>query len=139
MSGSTSPIRCSARRLIWVANRPDHLDALAARVVEEPVFVAFARIVDAAVPAAHNDDDIGGSDSLGGQDLGLFRSDVDAFFGHGLADDRIDLVGRIGPGGSDLDAITSEVVEVSGQPFGTDRRCGCRRKGRTACRPLAAP
>src|SRR5256885_10157425 len=44
-----------------------------------------------SVAAAHGDDDVRGFDSLGGQDLGLFGGDVDAFLGHGLHCDGIDL------------------------------------------------
>jgi hypothetical protein len=46
------------------------VEILAGGVIEDPVFVAFAGIIRAAVAATHGDHDIGGFDSLGGEDLG---------------------------------------------------------------------
>ena len=44
-----------------VSDAADHVEAFSGWVVEDdPVFVAFARVVGAAVAAAHRDDDVGG-------------------------------------------------------------------------------
>jgi hypothetical protein len=72
----------------------DDIYALTGRVVERPVLVAFPRIVRTTVTASHRDDHVTGLDCVGGEDCGLFGSDVDAFFGHRLHSDGVDLVRR---------------------------------------------
>ena len=52
--------------------------------VELPVLVALAREDRAGVAAAHGDDDVGGLDGVGGEDLRALGGDVDAVLGHGL-------------------------------------------------------
>jgi hypothetical protein len=49
------------------------------------------------------------------EDLGTGRGDVDPEFGHRDDGGRVDLVGRFGAGGADLDAIPGQVAE---QPCG---------------------
>jgi hypothetical protein len=44
-----------------VADAPHHLDGLAGRVLEFPVFIALAGVDRAGVPAAHGDDHISGA------------------------------------------------------------------------------
>lgn len=85
-----------------------------AGVVEFPVFVAFAGVPAAFVPAAHGDDHIGGFDCFVGEDLGGVVGDVDAFFCNGRDCDRVDLVAGLGSCGEDVDAVSGEVLEVAG-------------------------
>src|SRR6188472_1251818 len=77
-----------------VTDGPDDIDALTGRIVERPVLVAFPAIVRTTVTASHRDNHVRGLDCVGGEDCGLFGSDVDAFFGHRLYSDGVDLVGR---------------------------------------------
>jgi hypothetical protein len=56
-----------------VADWPDDVDSLAARVVESPIFVALTRVARAGVAATHRDHNIGRLYRFGGKDLGSFR------------------------------------------------------------------
>jgi hypothetical protein len=82
------------------------VEILTGGVVDDPVFVAFAGIVRAAVAATHGDHDIGGFDGLGGEDLGSFGGNVDSILSHGLYGNGIDLVRGFRTGGSDFDLAT---------------------------------
>ena len=50
--------------------------------------------------------------------LGYFVGDVDADFGHGGDGGRVDLVGRFGAAGVDVDAVAGEVAEPAGGHLG---------------------
>src|SRR5699024_1781677 len=102
-----------------VANGPDGLNALAGRVLELPVFVAFAREDRTGIAAAHGDDDIRGFDRFGSQDVRGGRGNVNAFFSHGFDRDRVELVGGFGPGRADLDAALAKLPDVAGGHLGT--------------------
>jgi hypothetical protein len=75
-----------------ISDRPYGVDSLAGWVFEYPVFVAFAGVKRAGVAAAHGDDDVGGLDSVVGEDLGLLGGDVDADLGHSSYGGRVDAV-----------------------------------------------
>ena len=64
--------------------RPDGLEVLAGRVLEDPVLVALARIDRAGVAAAHRDHDVGGLHDLVGERLGELFVQVDAELVHRL-------------------------------------------------------
>src|SRR5690606_32324297 len=72
----------------------------------------------ACVAAAHGDDDVGGLDGVGGEDLGLLGADVDAVFEHGVDGDGVDLVGGGGAGGPDLDGSAGQGAQVPGGHLG---------------------
>src|SRR6188474_2822084 len=101
-----------------VADRSDGVDALTGGVVELPILVAFPGVERAGVAASHRDDDVGFLHGFIGEDLGRGGGDVDAFFGHRLDRDGVDLVGGLGPGGEDIDAASGKVLEVAGGHLG---------------------
>ena len=53
-----------------------------------------------------------------GKDCRSSAGDVDAFLGHGCDGDGIDLVGRNGSGGANLDPAAGKCAEVTGGHLG---------------------
>src|SRR5690625_714372 len=102
-----------------VADLADGLDALAGGVGQLPVLVADTGEVRADVAATHGDDDVGGFHGVGGEDFGLVGGDVDAKLLHRLDSDGVDLVGRGGPGGADLDLPLGQGGHEAGGHLGT--------------------
>src|SRR5664280_804086 len=75
-----------------VSDRPDHLDGLAGRVGDIPVFVAFAGEDRAGVTAAHRDDHVGGADDVVCQGFGEGFGELDPPFGQRLDGQGVDLL-----------------------------------------------
>src|ERR1035437_7429963 len=75
-----------------VTDRPDHLDGLAGRVGNIPVFVAFAGQDRAGATTAHRDDHVGGMEAVVGQRFGEGFGDLDSPFGQGLDGQGVDLL-----------------------------------------------
>ena len=97
----------------------DGVEGLPGGVVEFPVLVAFAGEEGAGVAAAHGDDDVGGLDGFGGEDLRGVGGDVDADFGHGLDGDGVDLVGGFAdPAERTSIRVAGEVAQVAGGHLG---------------------
>src|ERR1019366_7882259 len=94
------------------------VDALACRIGEHPVLGPLAGVERARVAAAHGDDDVGGLDGFGGQDLGLLGGEVDAFLEHGLAHGGVDRVRGRGAGRQYVDATLAELAQVAGGHLG---------------------
>ena len=85
----------STARSDLVSDRTDRLDVVPRRIVEFPVFVAFAGIQRTGVPTAHGDHDIDGTNDLVGPGLGKLSADVDSDLVHCLDDSGVDLRGRL--------------------------------------------
>ena len=107
---------------------------LPAGSVSCPVEVALAGEDRAGVAAAHGDDDVGGLDGVGGEQLGTLGGDVDADLGHGLADGRVDRSAGADPAERTSTAAGGVVVEEGGGHLGAagvvhadeqHRRGGC--------------
>jgi hypothetical protein len=91
----------------------------------------LAREEGALVSAAHGDDIVRCHHSLVSENLGSRRAEVNTFFCHHSDSGRVDLVTRLGTCRKNLNAVTSEVLEIASSHLratcvvNTDEQNGC--------------
>jgi hypothetical protein len=83
-----------------------------------PSLVELAGEDRAGVTASHGDHDVRLAYRVAGEQGRLAAHDVDADFGHGLHCGRVDLIGWLGAGGPDVDAVASQMLQPAGRHLG---------------------